>query len=236
MARQRTILTFEEGSAGAAIDASSAIRKPPKWDDSGSTLAVSGCRYTTNAYSGALAASLDSALSGGVVTVTAAAQYATGGGAWFKSITPPGSASDPLIGLTFFNSNPALSRGVGIYHKDGNLEARIGFTVLGSTPYVANRWTQFQLSPAGTWSLTDQGGSTLMAGAIAGASASPYESLAFLAQAGTTPGSLVIDDVWLWWDGGPAVRLYPRDDGRGMSSAPRLWPPPKNRRIVGNYP
>lgn len=34
----------------------------------------------------------------------------------------------------------------------------------------------------------------------------------------------------------PVVRLYPRDDGRGMSSAPRIWPPAKGRsRVIGGY-
>lgn len=34
-----------------------------------------------------------------------------------------------------------------------------------------------------------------------------------------------------------ACRLYPRDDGHGMSSAPRHWPPAKGRsRIIGGYP
>jgi len=31
------------------------------------------------------------------------------------------------------------------------------------------------------------------------------------------------------------VRQYPRDDGRGLSSAPRLYPPPRARRRVGGY-
>lgn len=31
------------------------------------------------------------------------------------------------------------------------------------------------------------------------------------------------------------IRQYPRDDARGLSSAPRLYPPPKARRIVGGY-
>lgn len=32
------------------------------------------------------------------------------------------------------------------------------------------------------------------------------------------------------------VRQYPRDDARGVSSAPRLWPPSKSRRLAGGYP
>ena len=34
----------------------------------------------------------------------------------------------------------------------------------------------------------------------------------------------------------PVVRQYPRDDGAGLSAAPRLFPPPKRRqRVVGGY-
>lgn len=34
----------------------------------------------------------------------------------------------------------------------------------------------------------------------------------------------------------PAIRLYPRDDGRGMSSAPRIHPQPRGRsRIIGGF-
>lgn len=44
--------------------------------------------------------------------------------------------------------------------------------------------------------------------------------------------------AWTWVrDDVTPVRLYPRDDGRGMSSAPRLWPPAKGRsRVIGGYP
>lgn len=35
--------------------------------------------------------------------------------------------------------------------------------------------------------------------------------------------------------GSVPVRQYPRDDGRGLSSAPRLFPPPKGQRLVGGY-
>jgi len=31
------------------------------------------------------------------------------------------------------------------------------------------------------------------------------------------------------------TRQYPRDDGRGVSSAPRLYPPVKANRLAGGY-
>jgi hypothetical protein len=41
-----------------------------------------------------------------------------------------------------------------------------------------------------------------------------------------------------WVYDGPTtvVRQWPRDDVRGVSAAPRLWPPSKTRRIAGGYP
>jgi hypothetical protein len=38
------------------------------------------------------------------------------------------------------------------------------------------------------------------------------------------------------YEGSPVVRQCPRDDVRGTSSAPRLWPPSKSRRLAGGYP
>lgn len=35
--------------------------------------------------------------------------------------------------------------------------------------------------------------------------------------------------------GDVAVRQYPRDDTLGLGSAPRIYPPPKARRVVGGY-
>jgi len=34
----------------------------------------------------------------------------------------------------------------------------------------------------------------------------------------------------------PVIRQNPRDDARGLSSAPRLYPPSKSRRLFGGYP
>lgn len=43
-------------------------------------------------------------------------------------------------------------------------------------------------------------------------------------------------EVYLAWRGaGDVIRRYPRDDGRGMSSAPRLFPPTKAARVFGGY-
>jgi hypothetical protein len=38
------------------------------------------------------------------------------------------------------------------------------------------------------------------------------------------------------YEGSPVVRQWPRDDARGVSSAPRLRPPSKTQRIAGGYP
>lgn len=240
MAEQHTILTFEEGVAGATIDDAAAIRKPPKWDDTPSSATITGCRYGTNAHDGSLAATVDQTLGGGTIAVIAAAPNATGGGAWINSLTPSSFDGDPIASVAFRNDgSPLLTRGIGIYYNaaTNRLEARIGFTVIASTSYVSNRWMQLHLAPSGTWTLTDPGGTTLMTGTVTAAADSPYDSFVFFAQSGSSPGSALVDDVWLWWQAdGPVVRLYPRDDGRGMSSAPRIWPHLKGRsRIIGGY-
>ncbi len=46
----------------------------------------------------------------------------------------------------------------------------------------------------------------------------------------------VVPGTWSTAPPAPAVRLYPRDDARAMSSAPRQWPPVKNTRIIGGMP
>lgn len=52
------------------------------------------------------------------------------------------------------------------------------------------------------------------------------------------PGRALLQE--LWFDAeylhAPAVRLHPRDDALGMSSAPRHWPLPKSQRIIGRIP
>lgn len=237
MAQQVELLTFEEGTAGATVDADTAIRKPAKWDDTDSSLTILRTRYTVDSHGGALAAAVDQSLGGGSILVQAAAPYASGGGGWVKSSTPPSFDGDPIASVGFSHSNPSYTRGVGIYHNAGNLEARFGPTVFDSIPYVADRWMHLTLSPGGTWVLADPAGVTLMSGSVAAAEASPYEHFTFFAQAGSTPGAAIVDDVTLWWQAdGPVVRLYPRDDGRGMSSAPRIIPAAKGRsRIIGGF-
>lgn len=41
---------------------------------------------------------------------------------------------------------------------------------------------------------------------------------------------------WLYNGPTTVVRQWPRDDARGVSSAPRLWPPTKSNRLAGGYP
>lgn len=60
------------------------------------------------------------------------------------------------------------------------------------------------------------------------------------ARTGSVPGygrTLAYDfQVWITESvDDTVVRQHPRDDGLGMSSAPRLYPPPKAQRIVGGY-
>jgi len=50
-----------------------------------------------------------------------------------------------------------------------------------------------------------------------------------------TPVTVRFREVYIAWRGSDVIRRYPRDDGRGMSSAPRLFPPTKANRVFGGY-
>lgn len=50
-------------------------------------------------------------------------------------------------------------------------------------------------------------------------------------------GSLncAVDYLYAWPAGRPVIRLFPRSDGRGMSSAPRIHPAPSSQRVIGGH-
>jgi hypothetical protein len=55
------------------------------------------------------------------------------------------------------------------------------------------------------------------------------------AQATIAPAFTTVIDNLSFTDRQRVTRLYPRDDGLGMSSAPRMYPPTKARRTFGGY-
>lgn len=101
-------------------------------------------------------------------------------------------------------------------------------------------WYDVALLDTGYWCLST-GGTTVLEGNVG---SRPPGTWYMQASAGKTasvdggePGAVQVDAMWLYGiAGAPVCRLYPRDDGRGMSSAPRIWPRPKGTsRIIGGY-
>lgn len=95
-------------------------------------------------------------------------------------------------------------------------------------------WADIMLRRGEGWSVSNPGGSVIVAG--------DYDWTippnVFWRSQFTSNGALhAVDNIYGWPTSttAPAVRLYPRDDGRGMSSAPRIWPMPKSNRIIGGY-
>ncbi|WP_182377902.1 hypothetical protein [Nocardioides sp. WS12] len=116
--------------------------------------------------------------------------------------------------------------------------------VLGGT-FPRPVWLEINLLRTGGWTIRDVDADVVLAHGdypyLIPASA-PWDLNMQPNQSG--PGGpsgsirVMADDIY-GFDGSsvaPAVRLFPRDDGRGMSSAPRIWPPPKANRVIGGYP
>lgn len=100
-------------------------------------------------------------------------------------------------------------------------------------------WYEFALLDTGYWCLT-AGGATVLDGSIGARTAGDWyigatADLTALVD-GADPGSGVVDSLWLYGvTNAPACRLFPREDGRGMSSAPRIHPAPRSGRIIGGH-
>lgn len=111
-------------------------------------------------------------------------------------------------------------------------------------------WHRLTWRPSGAWELAVYEGAVLASGNLPAASIDDPASSGLavnlvsdnFSDGGGGPGvfngaGALVDNLFVWIvDLGPVVRMYPRDDGRGMSSAPRIYPVPKGRsRIVGGY-
>lgn len=106
-------------------------------------------------------------------------------------------------------------------------------------------WLELEMD-RNSWSLRIAGGPTLASSAV------PLQGRRFSlnayshnATATLSAHLLANNNPWLMvdairgelgsWASPPAVRMFPRDDRRGMSSAPRIWPAPKSQRIIGGH-
>lgn len=63
----------------------------------------------------------------------------------------------------------------------------------------------------------------------------PFAAAAQSDTAGTYVRFYEVALEFVYDDDLACVRLYPREDGRGISSAPRIYPPPRSGRIVGGH-
>lgn len=115
----------------------------------------------------------------------------------------------------------------------------------GPDPITATGWYEFTLTytggptfaatvtgPAFSWSTTTSIG-TLAPGLWESIFGSPPVPNA-LAVAVDIPRYTFWDDIDLCGEG-DVTRLWPRDDGRGLSPGPRIHPPTRAQRIVGGY-
>jgi hypothetical protein len=109
-------------------------------------------------------------------------------------------------------------------------------------------WHRLTWAPSGDWEIAVYGGSVLASGTLPavsiddpGVSGLSIELVVEnYADGGGAPGvfngaGALVDNLSVWMVGASACRMFPRDDGRGMSSAPRIWPLPKRNRIIGGY-
>lgn len=104
--------------------------------------------------------------------------------------------------------------------------------------FDVNQWLNVKMNPSGDWSIGHDDAAPLYAGTF------PFSPTAdssgfFLStvdgqEDDNESAELLVDHIAVWLEGvAPVVRLFPRDDGRGMSSAPRIWPPSASQRVIG---
>lgn len=119
------------------------------------------------------------------------------------------------------------------------------FIDAGGGPEISGLWLEISFTRADGWRVRDATtGNTLASGAYPWAiSPSAPWDLSMVPNidgpfglAGST--MVYADNIYGFAGfGAPFTRLFPRDDGLGMSGAPRIWPPPKNsNRVIGGLP
>lgn len=239
--QQVVVADFEEGAAGAVVSGSEALIEPRGWGSS-DQLNISDATYSTDAHGGSLSALIDSGAGGNprVLVQSSETDRVAGGGGWFKIKTQhPNNANIADARYIDPGGVGGTGRGVLLRQSGGNVAAVDPLntaTVYGTVPVILNQWLYLSMSPAGAWSFGTAGG-TLLSGSVTAPADGNFSAFTWTAYAQNSPAQMVVDDVWLWWRDldGPVVRLYPRDDGRGMSSAPRIFPLPKSGRIIGGH-
>lgn len=138
-----------------------------------------------------------------------------------------------------------VERPPGLYHLNLSISSGTQVTPIAS-PEQAVDWVGFSATTLDGILVTgiryEVGGATILAPnylndtglALEGWMASPIES--GVSNGAASHVSAVIDDLSLSPIDPPVTRLYPRTDGRGLSSAPRHVGGVPRSRIVGGHP
>lgn len=205
------------------------------------------CFYSTDAHTGALALSLPAPyISPPSGAGFDASPDATEFGIWFKVpyVLHGGArvrlaADNEDFGLALLirgewwpgaTSDPAPTDGrIALAERvDGFYEPDVAD--LGEIPW--GQWLRFSVRPGVSWALKDAGGADLASGTTPVLPIAS-EGYGINVDCRAVDGELLVDDAFDITGPGPVVRLFPRDDGRGMSSAPRIWPPSASQRVIG---
>ena len=113
-----------------------------------------------------------------------------------------------------------------IYTQDGD-------TPIATVSLPLDTWLYVSLEPGGRWEVGTEG--AVIATGVEPVFDTSIRTWTFIYFGAVDDGITLVDDIWVAY-GPPVVRLYPRDDGRGMSSAPRIIPAAKGRsRVIGGY-
>lgn len=232
-AREKVVADFEEGVNGDPILPDAASKPPLQPGD----LAYEGATYTSDSHSGSLAARILQTASPGtdrLVLFTDAIGIA-GGAGWFKVIAA--DTDSAIAQADLMGEGSGTQYGVGIFiTAGGNVQAREipgGDTITGGA-FPFDTWLRLELHPGGVWALASSGG-TILSG-TAPAPPTKTDSLTWAVYAPEIDDEVLVDDISIYLTTRPVVRMFPRDDGRGMSSASRIYPIPRGRsRVIGGY-
>jgi hypothetical protein len=160
--------------------------------------------------------------------------------------TQPHAFGGPFDGTNYFDlqiwlygETDLLGCGVNFTHDPSQsfFEAFTGtsdtFITFDSSVF-AGQWFHLTATAAGTVALTAESGALIASHTFS--SGLPNAKAIELAIIGRqfVGASAYIDDL-SWSAAPPVIRKFPRDDGLGLSSASRIFPPPKSGRIVGGY-
>lgn len=232
-ARERVVADFEEGVNGDPIAPDAAGKPPLEPGD----LTYEGATYTSDSHGGSLAARVLQTVTPStdrLVLFTEPVGIA-GGAGWFKVIAA--TADNAVAQADLMGEGSTTQYGVVInITSGGNVQAveyPAGDTLTGGA-FPFDTWLRLELQPGGVWALSSAGG-TILSG-TAPAPPTKAEKLTWAIYAPEIDDEVLVDDISIYLTTRPVVRMYPRDDGRGMSSAPRIHPQPRGRsRIIGGF-